>query len=154
MSTLKTIWTSQRWPTLNGVILNNGLYYPIVPIDPPRALLPLRLQHQIPKLITDLNPQQTTLLIAASETTTSTLDYKALAGACSLGEEGFVALMTSNHELCWGAYFDFSNPFEHVWFEGTDVIAKNNLGEEWQLPMHRPWEVTVTPTALRSSSRF
>lgn len=143
MKTLETIWASQRWPTLNGITFRDGLYYPIRPTDPPRKQIPLRLEYQKPTAIADFNSQPTTFLIPASEATSQSTDYRVIAGSCSLGEEGFVILTTPTSELFWGAYFDFSNPFERVWFDGTDIIAANNLGEEWHLPLSRPWEITL-----------
>lgn len=143
MKTLSTNWNAGQWPTLNGLTFADGRHYAIRPVDAPREPLPMRLSYASPTQIENLEKLPSTFLMQACEASDNVSGLKVIAGECSAGEEGFVAVLESTGVLRWVAFFDFSNPFERVRFDGTDLVAENNLGEAWRLPLATPWEITV-----------
>lgn len=71
-------------------------------------------------------------------------EIKALAGEGSLGGDGFIAVTsTRTGELVWYAFFESSNPFEQVRFEGDALVATTNLGDEWRFPLDSPASFTI-----------
>lgn len=143
MKSLNTTWSAGQWPTLNGLTFADGRYFAIRPIDAPREPLPMRLSYTGPRQIESFQEAPLTSLVRNCETSDDAAGLTAAAGECSAGEDGFVACLESTGVLRWVAFFDFSNPFERVQFDGANLVAENNLGEAWRFPLATPWEVTV-----------
>lgn len=135
MNTLFENWNEGMVPIVNGIVFPDGVVWPVQPADQPR---PLPLSLIIMKEAETRLKEQTawTGALPSVEATESNIGRKAIAGECGGGSDGFVALFESNsEELIWVAFFDFSNPFEALSFDGDWVVARNNLGEIWRIPM-------------------
>ena len=147
MKPLTTKWNTGEWPILNGVTFIDGRHYAIRPIDAPREPLPIHLDFVGPTQIENAETLPSAFLIPTCDASDIVSGLKVVAGECSSGVDGFIALLESTGLLRWVAFFDFSNPFERVRFEETDLVAENNLGEAWRLPLETPWKVRVNRTS-------
>lgn len=143
MKSLLTQWNAELVPLLNGVILENGTYHSIKPVDAPRVHLPVRLESESSRQLSDLTSLQWAAVNMICETELVSSGLKVKAGEGSMGSDGVIALLDQAQRLRWIAFFDFSNPFESVCFEGSVIIAENNLNEKWFLPIEEPWKVRI-----------
>ena len=72
---------------------------------------------------------------------------RAIGGEGAWGGDGFVAVVSAHTgELVWYAFFESSNPFEQVRFEGDVLVATNNLGDEFRFPLDSPASFTIHHT--------
>ncbi|MEO6994746.1 MAG: hypothetical protein ABI273_14150 [Lacunisphaera sp.] len=150
MNELISRWNDNECPMLNGVMLTNGMYYPVKPVDAPRKPLPMHLTYGECRMLPEISALGWASLIQTCEVKISGGNLKVIAGEGSMGADGFVALSAEDQSLRWVAFFDFSNPFERLYFDDANVIiAENNLGEAWRLSVSCPWEIIVTTAAPR-----
>lgn len=71
--------------------------------------------------------------------------FIAAAGDGGRDGDGFVALLGGPEKsLVWLAFFDDSQPFEEVRFEGGDVVARTTTGRELRFPVDAPERLVVT----------
>lgn len=71
--------------------------------------------------------------------------YSAIGGEGGMGGDGFVAVSAAaDKRLLWVAFFEDSNPFEEVRFDGGDVVARSNLGREYRFPVTAPERLVLT----------
>lgn len=146
MNSLIEKWGAEQCPMLNGITVANGAHHPVKPIDAPRTQLPLRLGYSQAHPLPDTALLQWASVNLLCESQSLPLRLKIKAGEGSMGSDGVIALFDEADHLQWIAFFDFSNPFERVRFEGETVVAENNLGEKWRLPIEQPWAVTIEAT--------
>lgn len=146
-------WEAGECPILNGVTLNGGQHYPIKPVDSPRNPLPMLLSHGHPENLAKVDQLQWAFVNILCEATDAQTNLRASAGEGSMGGDGVIALFESTGVLRWVAFFDFSNPFERVRFDGPDLVAENNMGEAWRLALAQPWKIIVDEAASSRSQR-
>jgi hypothetical protein len=71
--------------------------------------------------------------------------YSAVGGEGGMGGDGFVAVTAAaDKRLLWVAFFEDSNSFEEIRFDGGDVVARSNLGREYRFPVTAPERLVVT----------
>jgi hypothetical protein len=147
MKSLISEWILGRVPAVNAVILANGRVHRFRPVDPPR-IIPFLLKTEKEEELDFTAEIFWTSALPFDTASNPKTEMVAVAGECGMGSDGFIALQknASRNSLLWIAFFDFSNPFESVRFEGDTLIARNNLDEEWRLKMAEPWRVSVTQT--------
>lgn len=153
MNNLIAKWEAGECPILNGVTLNGGQHYPIKPVDAPRNQLPMHLTHGQPAQLSKLDQLEWAFVNILCEATNAQMSLRASAGEGSMGGDGVIALCELTGVLRWVAFFDFSNPFERLRFDGADLVAENNLGEAWRLPLAQPWKIIVDAAVSHRSQR-
>ena len=136
-------WKKRKCPILNGVIFADGTIYPIQPVDAPRHSVPLALHHDPARQITPTDILEWTHTTPLCEFSDHPKDILAVAGECGMGADGFIALLNPDRSFRWVAFFDFSNPFVALRLEGDDLLAENNHGEHWRVPLSTPWKITI-----------
>ncbi|MEH6420862.1 hypothetical protein [Pseudomonas sp. CGJS7] len=143
MSVLVKYWQEERIPILNGIIFPDGAVWPVHPVDAPRDS-PLRLRIREDEQATLGDDTEWTSCSPLMEAANIDLGLKAVVGECGMGGDGYVALLENlGNRIRWIAFFDFSNPFEHVSLEVNQVVAKNNLGESWIIPIEAKGVIEV-----------
>jgi len=148
MNNLIEKWNAGECPILNGLTFSIGQHYPIKPVDAPRNPKPMRLTYGQPESLAKVDNPQWAFVNILCEATDGLTNLRAFAGEGSMGSDGVIALFESTGVLRWVAFFDFSNPFERVRFDGPDLVVENNLGEAWRLSLAKPWEIIVDEANL------
>ena len=143
MNNLTSRWEAGECALLNGVTFNNGMHYPVNTVNPPRNSLPILLLHGQPKSLVKAEQLRWSSVNILCEATDALKNLRASAGEGSMGGDGVIALFESTRILRWVAFFDFSNPFERLRFDGPDLVAENNLQETWRLSLDQPWKISV-----------
>jgi hypothetical protein len=144
MNTLIAQWAEGKVPILNGVIEASGRVHLVRAIDPPRSLpLALPLEQEVDFAL--LPEAAWTSALPFEKVIDPAAKIIAVVGECGMGSDGFVAVQAADQpqSLLWLAFFDFSNPFESVRFDGGLLKATNNLNEEWSFALSAPWQVEI-----------
>lgn len=136
-------WNAGECPIINGVMFSDGRYYPVKPIDAPRSSRPIRLVYGQAESLEGVDKFQWASVGILCEATDIRTQSRVVAGEGSMGSDGVIALFGPTGALRWVAFFDFSNSFERVWFDGVNIMAENNLMEVWQFHLDQPWEIVV-----------
>lgn len=145
MKNLTEEWQNEMIPIVNGIVFPVGHFWPVQPIDSPRVH-PIELQIEKGSEAAISEATQWTGIMASAETINESGQLKAIVGECGQGGDGFVALLdhVNSDQLKWIAFFDFSNPFCSVVFEGEEIVALNNLDELWRLPTNASGTIFIT----------
>jgi hypothetical protein len=118
-------WKNEMIPIVNGIVLPGGQFWPVQPMDLPRVLpIEIEIKKKSEAAISDAT--QWTGIIATAETVNESGQLKAIVGECGQGGDGFVALLDheNSDQLKWIAFFNFSNPFCSVSFDGEEIVSK------------------------------
>lgn len=143
MSNLSKYWLEEKVPIVNGIIFPDDTAWPVHPADAPRpSLLHLRIQDD--ENVNLDSETQWTGISPSIEATSPELGLIAVTGECGMGGDGCIALLEgTGRRIRWLAFFDFSNPFESLTFETKHIVARNNLGETWRIPISARGEIEV-----------
>ncbi len=137
-------WAKGKCPLLNGVIFADGTYYPIRHVAQPRRSFPVELFFDPARQMTPLSSiGEWTQITPLCEVVDQSKGIFAVAGEGGMGADGFIALMHSDRVLQWNAFFTFSNPFIALLLVGDELVARNNHGEHWRVPLSTPWKITI-----------
>ena len=143
MKTLLNNWMKEKCPLLNGVIAADGTYHPIRPVAQPRKSFPLELSDGPARKMTSVAIVEWSCVTPLCEFSDKSKGILAVAGEGGMGADGFIALLNPDRSLRWNAFFDFSNPFVALGLEGNELVAENNHGEHWRVPLSTPWKITI-----------
>lgn len=136
-------WREEQVPIVNGIIFPDGAVRPVDPVDAPRSL-PLRLHIHENRLVRLDNETPWTGFNRLADATDADLGLTAVVGECGYGGDGCIALFEGDGtRIRWLAFFDFSNPFEWVSFQAQQVVARNNLGELWRIPIEGKGAIAI-----------
>jgi hypothetical protein len=76
---------------------------------------------------------------------------RAIGGAGGMGGDGFVALESGlSDSLIWIAFFENSNPFEGLRFEGLSLVGSTSLGDQWFFPLESPSDFQIISSDVPS----
>lgn len=142
---IQDIWEQDQCPIINGIIFDSGeiillkirsLQVRNIWVD----LLDLCGKSTLEKFLTKQPDQLASITtLAETEAGSETSGLRLLCGEGSSGGDGFVAVCRAADEhLNWIAFFENSNPFEHIEIHGSDVFAVNNCQQIWRFPLARP----------------
>ncbi len=149
MNIISENWRKGKVAIINGVMESSGVIHLIAPGGQPRSL-PLKLR--IESICSDeiLANASCTSVAVMDEISNSDLGIRVVVGECGMGADGFVAVEELNtKQLRWIAFFDFANPFQSVSIQDKFILATNNLNEEWQFAVERPWEIEIVAGSFR-----
>ena len=141
-------WIQGKVPVVNGVIEAGGQVHRVHPVDLPRKL-PMTLRGDEPTELALLPRIEWTISLPSEKMRDSESEMIAIVGECGMGSDGFVVIQATERpdSILWVAFFDFSNPFESVRFEGATIKARNNVREEWRFARSAPWRIEIHPAS-------
>ena len=144
MRDLEQAWQQGACPIVNGLLFPDGTVLP-VNILPSRAGAPTFEPRTTLKALDASAPLEWTAIGVLAHAVSLDGSYSAVGGEGGMGSDGFVAVtLGPDKQLLWVAFFDHSNPFEEIRFDGEDVVARSNLGREYRFPVASPENLVVS----------
>lgn len=72
------------------------------------------------------------------------LGLRATGGAGGLGGDGFITIESdSSGAYTWSAFFENSNSFDSLLFQGQHVVGLTSLGDQWVFPIKSPADFRI-----------
>lgn len=141
---LEQAW-EQRWcPMVNGLLYPDGTVVPVT-VWPGETGAPAVGPRRRLTEVAGSGPIRWTTLGPLVRAVSADRTFIAAAGDGGQDGDGFVALMGGPQKsLVWLAFFDDSQPFEEVWFDGDAVVARTSAGRELCFPIGAPERLVVT----------
>jgi hypothetical protein len=142
---IQDLWEREQCPIVNGIIFDSGeivllkirsLQVRSIWVE----LLDVVGKTTLEEILID-HPERLASITTLNETQVDSegSGLRLFCGEGSLGGDGFVsACRASDSHLNWIAFFDNSNPFEHIEIDGSDALAVNNCQQIWRFPLMRP----------------
>lgn len=144
MRDLEGAWQQGACPIVNGLLFPDGSVLPVLSL-PSRAGAPTFGQRTTLKALDASAPLQWTAVGALTHAVSADGSFSAVGGEGGMGSDGFVAVaMRADNRLLWIAFFDDSNPFGEIAFDGGDVVARSTLGREFRFPVASPQGLVVS----------
>lgn len=147
MQKIKDFWKHQESPSINGIIYpDESIQLIIITIDwgpPVKYSFELGTQTSISELESKNELEWSDCAVMA-RLNLQDKNFEVLSGEASYGSDGFIAVInSSNHELCWLAFFNCSNPFNKLEVEGNELRVWSTHGNLWSFPIDSPSQLTI-----------
>ncbi|MDX1908876.1 MAG: hypothetical protein SF053_17705 [Bacteroidia bacterium] len=137
-----------EWPAINSITLQNGKFWHVRLIRE-TTLVSAAYCYDEDTLENIYHNSKTYFSSFGKNGSFYFKNFEAFCGEGSYGGDGLVGLIYEG-EFLWMAFFDESNPFEHVSMDESFVYAENNHKQIWRFNIHDPTQITISKSSLFS----